>query len=110
MIVQFMRVRLERHGVRTRESCSLSQSADDEQSESDDEAAGANPVVEVPATLLRLPVAGQTCGRPELGAVVDGHRADERKENRGDLDGEGYLGEMAREHAKMFKGQQQEQV
>jgi hypothetical protein len=93
-----------------RESCRLSQSADDEQSESDDEAAGANPVVEVPATLLRLPVAGQTCGRPELGAVVDRDRADEREEDGEDLDGEGNLGEVAGEHAEMFEGQQQEQV
>jgi hypothetical protein len=98
------------HGDRMRESCRLSQSADDEQSESDDEAAGANPVVEVPATLLRLPVAGQTCGRPELDAVVDRDGTDQREENRGDLDGKGNLGEMAGENAKMFEGQQQEQV
>src|ERR1700729_244859 len=88
----------------------LSQSADDEQNESDDEAAGADPMIEVPATLLRLPVAGKIGWGPKLDAVVDGNRADERKDDGEDLNGKGDGGEAAGKHTQMFEGQQQEEV
>ena len=88
----------------------LSQSADDEQNEGDDEAAGAGPMIEVPAALLRLPVAGEIVRGPELDAVVDGNGADERKDDGEDLNGKGDSGEAAGDHTQMFEGQQQEQV
>ena len=88
----------------------LSQSADDEQNEGDDEAAGADPMIEVPAALLRLPITGEIVRGPELDAVVDGNGADEREEDGEDLNGEGGGGEAAGEHTQVFEGQQQEEV
>ena len=67
-------------------------------------------MVEVPAALQRPPVAGEVGGRPQLGAVVDRDRADEREEDRGDLDGEGDFGKVAGEDTEMFEGQQEKQV
>jgi hypothetical protein len=90
--------------------CELPQSADHEQSEGDDQAAGADPVVKVPAPLLRHPVAGKIGWRPEFGAVVNGDGADKREEDGGELDGEGDGREMSGENAEVFKGQKQEQV
>jgi hypothetical protein len=84
--------------------------ADDEQSESDDEARGADPVVEVPATLLRAPICGQIGGGPELDAIIDGDRAAEGEEDGEDLKREGRLRQMAGEHAEMCKRKEQKQV
>jgi len=67
-------------------------------------------MIEVPAALQRPPVAGEVGGSPELGAVVDGDRADEREEDRRDLNGEGCSGKVTGEDTEMFEGQQKKQV
>lgn len=86
------------------------QRTENEQREGDDEAGGANPVVEIPAMLLRLPVSGEMGGGPELDAIVDGDRSDEREKYGEYLDGEGRLREVSGEDPQVLKGQQKKQV
>src|ERR1700754_2898868 len=89
---------------------SLVQCANDQKREGDDESEGPEPVVEIPAMLLSLPVGGKMGGRPEPDPVVDWNGTDERERDGQHLDREGRLREMPGEDAQMRKGQEQEQV
>src|ERR1700693_449629 len=66
--------------------------------------ARSNPVVPIPAMLLRLPILRKGFRRPFDDPVVDGHRTDERKHNREDLDCESDCGKAPCRLVQVFEG------
>jgi hypothetical protein len=72
--------------------------------------ARSHPMVLIPAMLLRLPVSRKGFRRPFGDPVVDGHRTDQRKHDREELDCESDCAEPPCRLVQMYEGQQQQKI
>src|SRR5258707_12990001 len=84
-----------------------SSDAEDKNCERCNQSGRSQPMVLIPAMLLRLPVFRKGFRRPFGNPVVDGHRTDERKHDGEDLDCESDCGEAPRGLVQVLEGQQQ---
>src|ERR1700751_19996 len=83
---------------------STNTNAEDKNCERYNQSTRSKPMVQIPAMLLRFPVAGQGCWRPLSDSVVDGHRSDERKHDSENLASESDCSEVPRRFIQILEG------
>ena len=81
-----------------------------QQGEGDDQAAGSDPVVCIPAAFLGLPVGGERVGCPGHDPIVDRDRCDEGEDDCENLDRSRDGGQRPGRAGQVRKGQDEHQV
>src|SRR6516165_4457476 len=84
--------------------------SDHQESKGNDESDGSQPMVEVPAALLGLPVGGERVGCPGLDPIVDRDRSDEGEDDGKNLNRGRDGGQRPCRAGQMRKGKDEHQV